>query len=100
MSGTREQNAVTLRALEDGLRGLGYVEGQNLRFENRFAEGQVERLPSLIAELVQLNVDAIVAGSSQTVALAKRATTTIPIAKALGLTIPPAMLARADEVIQ
>jgi putative ABC transport system substrate-binding protein len=83
MSGTRDQNAVTLRALEDGLRGLGYVEGQNLRFENRFADGQIERLPALMAELVQLNVDAIVAGSNQTVALAKRATTTIPIVMTL-----------------
>ena len=83
MSGTRDQNAVTLRALEDGLRGLGYVEGQNLRFEHRFADGQIERLPALMAELVQLNVDAIVAGSNQTVAFAKRATTTIPIVMTL-----------------
>lgn len=78
-SGTREQNAEVLRALEDGLRQLGYVDGQNLRLEYRFADGQVERLPALLAELVQLKVDAIVAGSNQTVALARRATTTIPI---------------------
>ena len=83
MSGTRDQNAVSLRALGDGLRGLGYVEGQNLRFANRFADGRIERLPTLVAELVRLNVDAIVAGSNQTVALAKRATTTIPIVMTL-----------------
>ena len=70
MSGTRNQNAEILRTLEDGLRRLGYVEGENLRFEHRFAEGQVERLPTLMEELVRLNVDAIVAGSNQTVALA------------------------------
>jgi ABC-type uncharacterized transport system substrate-binding protein len=79
MSGTRDQNAEVLQALQDGLRRLGYVDGLNLRFEHRFADGQVERLPALVAELVHLNVDAIVAGSNQTVALAKRATTTIPI---------------------
>ena len=78
-SGTRDQNAMVVQALEDGLRRLGYVDGLNVRFEHRFADGQVERLPALVAELVQLNVDAIVAGSNQTVALAKRATTTIPI---------------------
>ena len=72
-----------LRALEDGLGRLGYTEGQNLRFEYRFADGQVERLPALMAELVQLNVDAIVAGSNHTVALARRATTTIPIVMTL-----------------
>jgi putative tryptophan/tyrosine transport system substrate-binding protein len=79
MSGTRDQSAVILQALEDGLRRLGYVDGQNVRFEHRFADRQVERLPALMAELIQLNVDVIVAGSNQTVAIAKRATTTIPI---------------------
>jgi putative ABC transport system substrate-binding protein len=78
-SGTRDQSAQILRALEDGLRHLGYVDGQNLRIEHRFADGQAERLPTLVAELVRLNVDAIVAGSNQTIAVAKRATTTIPI---------------------
>jgi putative ABC transport system substrate-binding protein len=74
---------VFLRTLEDALRRLGYVEGQNLQLEYRFANGQVERLPALVAELVELNVDAIVAGSNQTVALAKRATTSIPIVMTL-----------------
>ena len=78
-TGSRVQDGGFLQALEAGLKQLGYVEGQNLRFESRFADGQVERLPALMAEFVQLNVDAIVAGSNQTVALAKRATTAIPI---------------------
>jgi putative ABC transport system substrate-binding protein len=81
-SGTRDQTAVFQTALEDGLRHLGYVDGQNLRFERRFADGKVERLPALMAEVVQLKVDAIVVGSNQTVAIAKRATTTIPIVMA------------------
>jgi putative ABC transport system substrate-binding protein len=78
-SGSRGQVGGFHRALEDELKRLGYVEGQNLRFESRFADGRVERLPALMAELVQLNVDAIVVGSNHTVALAKRATTAIPI---------------------
>jgi putative ABC transport system substrate-binding protein len=70
-------------ALEGGLRNLGYVEGKNLRLEYRFSEGKVERLPELMADLVRMNVDAIVAGSNQTVAAARRATGTIPIVMAL-----------------
>src|SRR5229473_3292208 len=47
--------------LREGLRGLGYVEGQNVAYEARFAEGMAERLPGLAAELVRLKVDVIVA---------------------------------------
>jgi putative ABC transport system substrate-binding protein len=78
-TGTRDQVAPFLRALEAALAQLGYVGGQNIRFEYRFADGYVDRLSALLMELVQLKVDAIVAGSNQTVALAQRATTTIPI---------------------
>src|SRR5262249_12494178 len=48
------------KELRDGLRELGYVEGQNIAFEFRSAEGQLDRLPKLAAELVQLEVDVIV----------------------------------------
>jgi putative tryptophan/tyrosine transport system substrate-binding protein len=48
------------REFRQGLRDLGYVEGQNVRFEFRSAEGQVERVPELAAELVRLKVDVIV----------------------------------------
>jgi putative ABC transport system substrate-binding protein len=82
-SGTRSQEAAFLRALEDGLAQLGYVGGRNLRLEYRFADGHVERLPDLMADLVQQRVDAIVVGSNQTVAVAKRATSTIPIVMTL-----------------
>jgi len=63
-----------------GLRDLGYIEGRNIVIEYRYADGRVERLPKLVAELVHLNVDIIVAAGGTPAALAaKRAITTIPI---------------------
>jgi putative tryptophan/tyrosine transport system substrate-binding protein len=67
------------KALSEGLRDLGWIEGQNFVWERRFSEGRNERFPSLAAELVQTNPDVIIsAGTAATVA-AKAATTTIPI---------------------
>ena len=54
-----------LEAFRQGLRELGYVEGQNLVIEYRYAEGKHERLPDLAAELVRLQVDVIVAVASR-----------------------------------
>jgi putative ABC transport system substrate-binding protein len=73
-------NRPGIDAFREGLRKLGYIEGQNLVIEWRWAEGSLERLPVLAAELVRLKVDVIVAspGTPPTVA-AKNATTTIPI---------------------
>jgi putative ABC transport system substrate-binding protein len=71
--------SVGLRALRDGLHELGYVEGKNLQLELRWGEGKIERLPALAAELVQLNVDVIVAATSPSVVAARQATRTIPI---------------------
>ena len=67
------------RALRDGLRALGYVEGRNIAYEARFAEGKLERLPELAAELVRLKMDVIVAQGGSSTEAARRATTTIPI---------------------
>ncbi len=66
-------------AFRQGLRELGYVEGQNIAIEYRYAEGQPERLPDLAAELVGLKVDLIVASTTPASLAAGRATTTIPI---------------------
>ena len=65
--------------LREGLRDLGYVEGQNLVIEYRWAEGKDDRLPDLAAELVRLKVDLIVADGTPATLAAKRATSTIPI---------------------
>src|SRR5437764_4016696 len=73
-------SSATLReALIRGLRELGYMEGKSMIIEERWAEGNYERLPGLAAELVQMKVDVIVTGSTPTVQAAQRATTTIPI---------------------
>jgi putative ABC transport system substrate-binding protein len=65
--------------IHQGLRKLGYIEGQNITIEYRYAEGKFERLPVLAAELVRLNVDVIVTGGSTATRAAKEATTAIPI---------------------
>jgi putative ABC transport system substrate-binding protein len=75
----RADHAPSFEAFQLGLRELGYVEGKNIIIEARFAEGQAERLPELVAELVRLKVDVILAGGSEAVRPAKEAAKTIPI---------------------
>jgi putative tryptophan/tyrosine transport system substrate-binding protein len=74
--------APLVEAFRQGLRELGYQEGQNLAFEVRDAAGQPERLPALAAELVQLHVDVIVTFPTNAARAANQATTTIPIVMA------------------
>jgi putative ABC transport system substrate-binding protein len=66
-------------ALRQGLRDLGYIEGQNIVIEYRYAQGKIHRLTEFAAELVQKKVDVIVAGSDPSVRAAHQATSTIPI---------------------
>jgi putative ABC transport system substrate-binding protein len=66
-----------------GLRDLGWVDGKNIAIEYRFAEGRLDRLPDLAAELVRLKVDVILAGSTPPAMAAKNATRTIPIVMAV-----------------
>ena len=68
-----------LEAFRHSLREMGYAEGQNVAFVYRSAEGQVDRLPALAAELVRLNVDVIVVAETPAIHAAIQATTTIPI---------------------
>src|SRR5258706_834952 len=76
---TRESVERGLDAFLRKLRELGWVEGQNLVIEYRWAEGNVERLPDLAAELVRRNVDVIVAPAGSAALAAKNATSSIPI---------------------
>lgn len=68
-----------VEAVQRGLRELGYVDGQNVTFDYRYAEGKEERLPQLAAELVALNPQVIVTINSAAIRPAKTATATIPI---------------------
>jgi putative ABC transport system substrate-binding protein len=76
---TRESVEHVLQVFLRALRELGWVEGQNLIIEYRWAEGKIERLPALAAELVQRKVDLIVAPATSAALAAKNATSNIPI---------------------
>src|SRR5262245_58750309 len=82
-----------IEGFRQGLRELGYMEGKNIIIEYRVAEGKVERLPDLLAELVRLKVDVIVTGGIVNNA-AKQATATIPIVITFGADALIASLAR------
>src|SRR5215471_3223978 len=71
--------AVLFAAFRDALRALGHVEGQNIKVESRWAEGNYDRLPGLAADLVSLRVSVIVTYGTPAAQAAKRATSTIPI---------------------
>jgi len=78
-------NPDTPAAFTRGLRELGYVEGQNIVIETRYADGRPDRLAPLAAELVQLKVDVILAGGPDTRDAARQATSTIPIVTISGV---------------
>ncbi len=72
-------NAARYEAFGQGLRELGYVEGKNIVIEYRYAEGKLDRLPVLAAELLRLNVEVIVTAGPAVTRAVKEATATIPI---------------------
>jgi putative ABC transport system substrate-binding protein len=78
-SGSAASATPYVEAFRRGLRDLGWVEGQNIAIELRYAEGKFDRLPELAAELVRLKVDLIFASTTPAALAAKQATTTIPI---------------------
>jgi putative ABC transport system substrate-binding protein len=79
---SRRLNAANFDAFRNGLQDLGYVEGENIVFEYRSADGRTETFPELAAELVRLKVDVIVTRGTPAVQAAKNATSTIPIVMA------------------
>src|SRR5258705_4991951 len=76
---SREQTHHLFAAFEEGLRSLGYRVGENVATEYRFADGKLERLPALAADLVRLGGDVIVTGDNPNTVAAMKATNTIPI---------------------
>jgi putative ABC transport system substrate-binding protein len=79
ISGSPGSNAPNVAAFREGLTEAGYVEGQNLAIEYRWAEGRYDRLPGLAADLVGRNADVIVTSAAPGIQAAKSATSTIPI---------------------
>jgi putative ABC transport system substrate-binding protein len=78
-AGSISANPHNLEAFRQGLHELGWIEGRNIIIEYRSAEGRFERLPELVAELVQLKVDVIAASATSAALAAKNATGTVPI---------------------
>lgn len=79
LGGRSAASATGLDGLRRELRALGYVEGKNIVFEDRYAEGKLDRLPALADELVRLKIDVLLTPSTITALAAKNATRTIPI---------------------
>ena len=75
-------NAGRLEAFRQGLREMGYVEGDNIVIEDRYAEGKFDRLPALAAELVRLKVEVIITAGPPVTRAVKEATATIPVVMA------------------
>jgi putative ABC transport system substrate-binding protein len=78
-TGTPADRSPQFEALRLTLRDLGYVEGENILIERRYAEGRLDRMPALVNDLVQQSVDVIVAPNNVVIRAAKKATKTIPI---------------------
>jgi len=83
-AGTAEANKDEVLAFEQGLKRNGYLRGQNVAIEYRWADGQYDRLPAMAAEVVGRRVALIVAGTPVAAIAAKRATTSIPIVFHIG----------------
>jgi putative tryptophan/tyrosine transport system substrate-binding protein len=86
-------SASQLKAFQQGLRELGYLEGKNIILEYRYADGKLDRLPELAAELVGSKVDAIVTRSTGSIRAAMNASKTIPI-----ILPPQARRSRTDSL--
>src|SRR5262245_19955320 len=79
VAGSLSTNPARTEAFRQGLRELGYAEGKNIVVEWRSAEGKLESLPALLADIVRLKVEVIVSGGPESTRVAKEATATIPI---------------------
>ena len=83
VSGDPKAPGPWVEAFRQGLRDLGYTEGKNVLVEYRYIEGKLDRIPSLVAELVQLKIDVLVLVALSSIRAAKQSTKTIPIVMAI-----------------
>jgi putative ABC transport system substrate-binding protein len=79
LANSQSSDSIRIEAFRQGLRERGYVEGQNIVIAYRYGDGKLDRLPTMAAELVGLNVDVIVTGGTPPTRAAQQATRTIPI---------------------
>src|SRR5262249_41662666 len=84
MAATTEINVLALDAFRQGLHELGYVEGQSILVDYRSADGQGERYPELVAELIALPVDLIFTATTPAAVPPRRASSTLPVVLAVG----------------
>ena len=77
--GSAEREKSWLASFRQGLRELGYVEGESIVIEQLYAEGRAERLPELTKELIHLKLDVLVAGGDAAALAAKQATSSVPV---------------------
>jgi putative ABC transport system substrate-binding protein len=94
--GSASPTSPLVTSFQQGLRDLGWIDGQNVIVEYRYAEGKPERFDAFAAELAQIPVEVIVAGPAPAVFAAKKATSTIPIVITLGA--DPVALKLIDSV--
>src|SRR5436309_2780909 len=99
LSTANPRSAPFFQAFEQRLRDLGYVEGQNIAFEYRNAGGEVDKLPTIAAELVRLDVDVIVTSTDVATNAAKGATTQIPIVM-VAINYDPIALGYIDSIVR
>ena len=85
-----KNQATNVAAFQGGLRDLGWIEGQSVMVDYRWAEGNTERLPVLVAEFVRLNVDVMVVAGPPAIRASQRTTSTVPIVFAVRLSDPVA----------
>src|SRR5437870_3952040 len=97
LSSANPRSMPAFQAFEQRLRELGYIEGQNIVIEYRNAEGEVDRLPDLAADLVRLDVNVIVTATDPATRAAKGATTTIPILM-MAINYDPIALGYIDSI--
>src|SRR5439155_6372340 len=84
IAATRDTQSARTKAFRQGLQELGYIEGQNIAIEYRYAEGKTDRFPELVADLVRFQVDIIVVSNNTVARAASNATKIIPVVIASG----------------